>query len=179
MATYVNRLFPFDVVYNIFPPADASFPSVDWSEDPSGLAALVTGNVPKRYWIYDPPGGDALREQTAPEKLSTDTNPANVAVAQAVQKEEVLMETKEYMATRYDPYTQTVFFGTAIKATGQQNVALNNWSDWFITVYEADTAVQNAIDAASNVATILAMGVDYAPFTLSDPELTIQILYNL
>lgn len=158
------------------------FPPADWIRNPLNLAALIGSGtaeapqVPKRYWVVDPPQSNNLREMTGPEKAAVDgaPSPAELTAARAARKAVLTAVAEQFLAGRYDPDRQRSFLQLRQGATGQQLAALNSWLDWVRSVFEALNGRLNAVDAATTLPAVEAVSFDTSSFVVTDPGMTLQ-----
>lgn len=176
MGTAVNKT-DFTVYRSINTP---DFPPASWVRNSPNLDTLVgTGTdvdpqVPKRYWIVDPPASQNLREMTAPEKAVADTDSGVVALTKSLRKAELLNETESFIASRYSASTRATFSELKSSVTGDQLLLLNTYYAWYSSVYGEHNNVVALINAATDVPTILGYSVNYTPFGTSDPGVTVD-----
>ena len=166
--TYVHRA-TFEVLRHVDDHRDVNFPPEEGSRDPTGLEALVTARVPRRYWAFDPPGGDALRELSPAEKAIVDADTALVEQARSERRQELFGEVASFIDRRYSDRVRGVFGELRVGATGAVLARLNEYFTWHRSVWVAYRGAITAINAATDVVTIQNVSVDIAPLIASDP----------
>jgi hypothetical protein len=171
--TYVHRT-TFEVLREVDDHRDFNFPSSDWSRDPTGLAELFTAGVRPRYWIFDPPGSDALREMTVTEKAAVDTNSALVDVARNARRAELLADLNAFLESRYPSHLRTALAALRPGATGPMATVLDNYLVWHRRAWSAYRAAIAAINAATNVTVIESTTLPFATLVSQDPGVSID-----
>lgn len=181
MATAVSKA-DFTVLRSINTP---DYPLVDWVINSPNLDTLVgvTGTdddpeVAKRYWIVDPPTSQNLREMTQPEKDAADADLAEISKAQAKKIPKLTDQTKNFLDSRYKPSVQESFSQLRSTVSGAQETLLNSYYAWNRTLYDALNVAVTSVNAATDVLTVEAVTIDYAPFVVSDPLVTVEAILN-
>jgi hypothetical protein len=96
------------------------YPTDDWLVNPSGLAALESGSVPKKYWKLTG-GGDDLEEMTTGEKTAVDDSAEYLDPEKDRRVAEINARTEELIETNgfeYPPASGTYF---ALDAGAREN----------------------------------------------------------
>lgn len=172
--------------FQIFRDANTpEFPPAQWVRNSPNLAGLIGSGsdfapqVPRIYWIVDPPNSQNLREMTAPEKAVVDGTPSNIADARVIRKSQLDNQTFSYILGRYPTAVYQGLLLIGQQANGQRGQYITDWLDWTETVYDALAAAENLVDAAATVPAVEAITLDLSPFDGTDPLATIQGAMNL
>lgn len=179
MANVVRRenfqvILSVDVVEN-----PELYPSEEWLINPLNLFALI-GNgspdnpqVPKIYWIVDPPESTNLREMTQAEKNFV--NPAAILnAARAEQRLVLITQATVFVNDCYTESEQNRFLQLAACAEGSQLDAIAPYFIWYRSVMEALRARLQQTNIQQTVESIQAVNFDPLPFIQSDPRLTLE-----
>jgi hypothetical protein len=173
--TYVHRA-TFEVIRGVDDHRDVNFPLTEWSPNPSGLDTLVSSGVPARYWLFDPPGGDALREANQGEKASVDTDANRVAQARSTRRAELYSAVTNFIDSRYSARTRAVFTELRVGAPNAIAALLDTYFTWHRRVWTAYRRAAVAINQAPGVPEIEAVNIDFAALIADDPGLDLTQL---
>lgn len=160
------------------------YSTADWVINSANLDALVGSGtdsepeVPQRYWIVDPPASQNLREMTQPEKDDVDADLAEVSKARAKKIPKLSQQTKNFLDSRYSPSVQASFSQLQATVSGTQKVLLDSYNTWNRTLYDELNAAITAINAATDVLTVEGITLDFAPYVVSDPLVTVEGVLN-
>ena len=183
MGNVVNRKPPagnpsFGVFHVLLSVNTPDYPSSQWIVNPLALSSLI-GNgtssnpqVPKKYWINDPDGGNVLREMTTQEKDVVDA--AELGPLKQERKALLTQNTSSYLDGRYPSDTQLQILNLRHTATVAQQAAIGEYLDWYRSVFQGLDAALSAIDLATTSAQVSAVVFDPSTFTPSDPLFELQ-----
>lgn len=189
MATVVNKAAPdgdpaFTDFFTLLQANTPDFPAAQWVRNSPNLVLLIgTGTVnnpqvPRRYWIVDPPASQNLREMTPTEQAAADTDPTDLLTAQTGQKAGFENQTLGYLAGAYTAELQTQFVILAAGAVGPRALLLGSWVSWVETVLDEMATQMNAVDAATTILAVQATSLDLSPFDGTNPNITLQQVMN-
>ena len=170
--TYVNRS-TFEIIGDVDDHRDINFPNTDWSRDPSGLATLIAANLKARYWIFDPPGGDALREMTPAEKAVVDADPILLAAAKNTRRADLFAELSGFISSHYPGPLRTAISELRQGASGSVATALDAYFAWARRAWAAYKLAATAISAATSIPTVEGVTINYTPIG-ADPGISLD-----
>lgn len=180
MGTVVSKS-DFTILRSVNTP---DFAPANWVINPAALSTLVGSGtdadpeVPKRYWIVDPPTSQNLREMTTPEKDAVDADAGVLVSVRTTKKLSLSNQTSAFINSRYSQQTRDAFAELRSTVSGEQQTLLNQYYSWYASVYDAHNAVMAQVDAASTVPAVLTLFVDYGPLASSDPELSVGTILS-
>ena len=176
MSDVVNKE-TFQVLRSVHTP---EYPKTEWVRNPLNLDALIGSGtddepeVPKIYWVVDPPSSQNLREMTQEEKDLIEMDPVLLEELRTEQKNVVRETTRIFLASRYSEELQRELINLGASATNGQVAILEPYFDWVQDVFLAQNDVFTQIDEESSVTEIQSLGVDYDPLIASDPGLALS-----
>lgn len=152
------------------------YPVPEWIINPVGSAALVAQGIPSTEWVVNP--DDSVREMNAAEKETA---------LLLKRKMEKIVGFKDaltgYMAGKYDPPAQVTLNSLWNEANTKGFVnrknSLKAVMDWFRLVLSEFYTKKNAVLAATTLAQVEAVQVDYAQFNGSFPDTPVESIFNL
>jgi hypothetical protein len=171
--TYVNRTTK-EILREVDDHRDVNFPASDWSRDPTGLDALVTAGVLPRYWVFDPPGSDALREMTPAEKTTVDTNATALDNARTQRRAELLAELTIFLESRYSAQLRLALTALRPGASGGMATLLDNFIVWHRRAWSAYRNALNSIAAATTIPAVEGTTLPFAALVTQDPGVAID-----
>lgn len=168
MATVVRRS-DFQVIPSAHTPA---FPVADYVINPASLAALVSGNIPKRYW--KDVGSDVV-EMTPTEKTAIDTGPLLVTVRQE-HRRDLFDSAASYLEGRYRADVRGILLSLMVQGQGTfpaRQAHIKTYLDWLETLMAEVVVRRNAINSAASVPVVLAVSLDFSLFDGTDPGVNV------
>lgn len=172
--TYVNRA-TLDVLPGVEDHRDIAFSAADWSRQPSGLNELLAAGVPKRHWIFDPPGSDALREMNEQEKSGVDTDPAQLALARNAKRDELFTLITTFIESRYPSRVRAALSELRPGATGQVAATLDDYFQWHRSAWSAYRAAVTTVNNAPTIAAVEAVAPpNLGQLAAQDPGITVD-----
>lgn len=174
MSTVVNKN-TFEVRESAHTPN--FFEPAAWLINPPGLQALLSGNVPKRYWKLSV-GGDDLEEMSAGEKATTDGGPL-LLTTRTELLEAIVAAVTNYLNVRYPQEVRNILHALFTHARSGAPVLTNRaahielYLTWFESVLAEATVRRNTVNSAADIPAVLAVSLDFTSFDASDPGVDI------
>jgi hypothetical protein len=180
MSTVVNKT-TFQVLTGVNTP---DFPTASWLINPAGLAALLAGSVPTRYWKLIS-GDTDVGEMTALEKAVVDSDPTLLAAAKTAMIDRLVTAAITYTESRYSPDERARFAllfnqdRTLVALPSARKIALFAQFDWEQSVYAEMSSRATTVNAALTIPAVLAVSTDFTSFNATDPNTTLPSLMLL
>lgn len=178
VSTVVNKT-TFQVVDSANTP---DYPTASWVINPPSLPTLYANGVPVRYWKVSVDGLDIV-EMSAGEKTAVDTDPTNIANAQAAAQSTLKSDYGTFLESRYSATRRDALLAMhSLAIVSQQDGRRDYVATFLLWLDTVDTYVDGINDlivAAVDVPGVLAVTWDFTPFAATDPNVDISTASKL